>query len=172
MQPLNRIDLRVRRTVTTPAFLFALTMLIGALLWVGETLSANARADDSLAQLLERVERRRGIHDAAKRALQRRTPEQQRARAALRGWLETPARLQVVDQIEASWTPQIALRMLSIQQIGKQATLDAQALNLVHAYGFVERLRRAGAARVTLVRHGVVPKDPSRSVVFSVRIEQ
>ncbi|WP_207001677.1 hypothetical protein [Trinickia mobilis] len=199
MQKLKRFDFAAKQAKAGPATLALAGALLAAGVWAGGTwLQADElRAD--VEHLQQRIEQRERALDVAKRAAQGASPDDKKFDAVLREQAGAHARLPVLDVVESAWAPQIALLSLSVQRAGKEATIEAEAQDLVQVYAFIERLRLAAgriadaarnspppaepggknakaakapsSAQVVLVRHGIKPKDPNRAVSFGVRIE-
>ncbi|KVP65239.1 hypothetical protein WL40_06270 [Burkholderia ubonensis] len=174
MKRLNELDFAAPRARITP---WAAVALCCALLTGAFVASEWSRVDqlrDDVEQAERRVEQRKRATEREQRRQKTMTPEQRRIERVLAGQRMSAngSGLSVVDWIEHAWTPQIALKSLTVDKAGREARIEGGAADLSHVYIFVDRLNdRHPDRKIGLLQHRTKAEDGRNIFHFSLSIE-
>ena len=174
MKHLSELDFAASRTRVTP---WATVALCCALLTGGFAASEWSRVEqlrDEVDAIESRIDQRKRALEHAQRRQKSMTPEQRRIERVL-AEQRTRAQgsgLSVVDWIEHAWTPQIALKSLTVDKAGREARIEGGAAELSHIYMFVDRLNdRHPDRKIGLLQHRAKAEDGKNIFHFSLSIE-
>ncbi|OJA35719.1 hypothetical protein [Burkholderia ubonensis] len=174
MKRLNELDFAAPRARITP---WAAVALCCALLTGAFVASEWSRVDqlrDDVEQAERRVEQRKRATEREQRRQKTMTPEQRRIERVLAGQRMSAngSGLSVVDWIEHAWTPEIALKSLTVDKAGREARIEGGAADLSHVYIFVDRLNdRHPDRKIGLLQHRTKAEDGRNIFHFSLSIE-
>ncbi|KVU38017.1 hypothetical protein WK66_27130 [Burkholderia ubonensis] len=174
MKRLNELDFGAPRARITP---WAAVALCCALLTGAFVASEWSRVDqlrDDVEQAERRIEQRKRATEREQRRQKTMTPEQRRIERVLaeQRMSANGSGLSVVDWIEHAWTPQIALKSLTVDKAGREARIEGGAADLSHVYIFVDRLNdRHPDRKIGLLQHRTKAEDGRNIFHFSLSIE-
>ncbi|KWK69610.1 hypothetical protein WM16_23625 [Burkholderia ubonensis] len=174
MKRLNQLDFAAPRARITP---WAAVALCCALLTGAFVASEWSRVDqlrDDVEQAERRFEQRKRATEREQRRQKTMTPEQRRIERVLaeQRMSMNGSGLSVVDWIEHAWTPQIALKSLTVDKAGREARIEGGAADLSHVYIFVDRLNdRHPDRKIGLLQHRTKAEDGRNIFHFSLSIE-
>jgi len=174
MKRLNELDFVAPRKRVTP---WATVALCCALLTGALVASEWSRVDmlrDEVDGIESRIDQRQRAVEREQRRQKNMTAEERRIARVLAEQQVSPAGAgpSVVDWIEHAWTPQIALKLLSLDKAGREARLEGGAAHLSHIYLFVDRLKdRHPDRKVRLLQHRTKVEDGKNIFHFSLSIE-
>ncbi|KVM18437.1 hypothetical protein WL05_18665 [Burkholderia ubonensis] len=174
MKRLNELDFAAPRARITP---WAAVALCCALLTGAFVASEWSRVDhlrDDVEQAERRIEQRKRATEREQRRQKTMTPEQRRIERVLaeQRMSANGSGLSVVDWIEHAWTPQIALKSLTVDKAGREARIEGGAADLSHVYIFVDRLNdRHPDRKIGLLQHRTKAEDGRNIFHFSLSIE-
>ncbi|KVT49877.1 hypothetical protein [Burkholderia ubonensis] len=174
MKRLNELDFAAPSARITPWAAVALccALLTGA--FVASEWSRVDQLSDDVEQAERRVEQRKRATEREQRRQKTVTPEQRRIERVLAGQRMSAngSGLSVVDWIEHAWTPQIALKSLTVDKAGREARIEGGAADLSHVYIFVDRLNdRHPDRKIGLLQHRTKAEDGRNIFHFSLSIE-
>ncbi|WP_010100118.1 hypothetical protein [Burkholderia ubonensis] len=174
MKRLNQLDFAAPRARITPWAAIALccALLTGA--FVASEWSRVDRLRDDVEQAERRLEQRKRAIEREQRRQKTMTPEQRRIERVLaeQRMSMNGSGLSVVDWIEHAWTPQIALKSLTVDKAGREARIEGGAAELSHVYIFVDRLNdRHPDRKIGLLQHRTKAEDGRNIFHFSLSIE-
>ncbi|KVO01418.1 hypothetical protein WK05_03610 [Burkholderia ubonensis] len=174
MKRLNELDFAAPRARITP---WAAVALCCALLTGAFVASEWSRVDQlrgDVEQAERRIEQRKRATEREQRRQKTMTPEQRRIERVLaeQRMSANGSGLSVVDWIEHAWTPQIALKSLTVDKAGREARIEGGAADLSHVYIFVDRLNdRHPDRKIGLLQHRTKAEDGRNIFHFSLSIE-
>ncbi len=151
-------------------FLFSCLIFLGSLQWENYLLIQEAE------ELSVKIEQKQFIQERAMRQKEKNIPDDRRIVAMLKAQKSAEPRLypQLLDAIEQTWSPRLAILSLKLESAGQNAKLDITVTDLEEAFLFVERLNAVNPQTIaTLVRHGTrAVSDQSSTLVAHIEIER
>jgi hypothetical protein len=174
MKRLSELDFVATRARATPWAAIALccTVLTGA--FAASEWSRVERLRDEVGGIESRIDQRKRAIEREQRRQKNMTPEQRRVDRVLaeQRMSTTGSGLSVIDWIEHAWTPQIALKSLTVDKAGREARIEGGAADLSHIYLFVDRLNdRHPDRKIGLLQHRTKAEDGKNIFHFSLSIE-
>jgi hypothetical protein len=174
MKRLSELDFVATRARATPWAAIALccTVLTGA--FAASEWSRVDQLRDEVGGIESRIDQRKRAIEREQRRQKNMTPEQRRVDRVLaeQRMSTTGSGLSVIDWIEHAWTPQIALKSLTVDKAGREARIEGGAADLSHIYLFVDRLNdRHPDRKIGLLQHRTKAEDGKNIFHFSLSIE-
>lgn len=174
MKRLSELNFVAPRTRLTPWAGIALCCALAAGLFAGSEWNRVEALRDDVEQVEKRIEQRQRVIEREQRREKAKTPEQRRIERVLAEQTMTDkgSGLSVIDWIEHAWTPQIALKSLTVDKAGREARIEGGAAELSHVYLFVDRLHDRHPDRmIGLLQHRTKTEDGKAIFHFSLSIE-
>lgn len=174
MKRLNELDFVAPRARVTPWAAVALCCALVTGAFVASEWSNVEQLRDEVDSIESRIDQRQRAIEREQRLQKNMTAEERRIARVLdqQRTSATGAGPAVVDWIEHAWTPQIALKLLTVDKAGQEARLEGGAAHLSHIYMFVDRLKdRHPDRKVRLLQHRTKAEDGKNIFYFSLNIE-
>ncbi|AJY10034.1 hypothetical protein K6W16_21815 [Burkholderia dolosa] len=130
---------------------------------------------DEVDRIEQRIDQRKRIIERDRLRESAKTPEQRHIdrMIAEQTMSSQGSGLPVIDWIEQAWTPQIALKSLTVDNGGREARIEGGAADLSHIYMFVGRLSASEPEpKIGLLQHRTKIEDGKQIFHFSLSIER
>ncbi|MCP3024480.1 hypothetical protein [Cupriavidus basilensis] len=174
MKGLNDVDFARARGGLTSWVAIALCCAALTGVFVSNEWSNVDQLRDEVERAESRIEQRQRAVERERLRQKQMTPEQRRIERILaeQQVSTTGSGLPVIDWIEHAWTPQIALKTLTVEKAGREARIEGGAADLSHIYIFVERLNdRHPDRKIGLLQHRTKAEDGKNIYHFSLSLE-